>query len=176
MICRSIVEQHKGKLEAESPGPNKGAKFTLTLPLHAGHEKKQAAGKSKAEATLARTPLRVLLVEDHADTRRAMDRILRKYGCEVVSTGNAQEATKAAADHAFELVISDVGLPDRSGLELMAQLHKLHGLVGVAVSGYGMEEDVAASRDAGFIEHLTKPVTAEALKSMLTRVAKVLRK
>ncbi|QIF02825.1 PAS domain-containing hybrid sensor histidine kinase/response regulator [Roseimicrobium sp. ORNL1] len=176
MICRSIVEQHKGKLEAESPGSYKGAKFTLTLPLHAGHETKHGSGKAKDPSALFRTPLRVLLVEDHADTRRAMERILHKYDCDVVSAANAQEATKAAADHAFELVISDVGLPDCSGLELMAQLHKKFGLVGVAVSGYGMEDDIAASRDAGFIEHLTKPVTAEALKSMLTRVAKLLRK
>lgn len=176
MICRSIVDQHKGKLEAKSLGQYKGAKFTLTLPLLAGQEKKQASGKSKGAAILTHTPLRVLLVEDHADTRRAMERILRKYDCEVVSSANAHAAIKAAADHAFELVISDVGLPDSSGLELMAQLHKKHGLVGVAVSGYGMEEDITASRDAGFIEHLTKPVTAEALKSMLTRVAKLLRK
>lgn len=176
MICRSIVDQHHGLLEAKSPGSDKGATFTLTLPLKAGQEKKLKTGKSQPSSASSQPPLHVLLVEDHADTRRAMEIILRKHNCEVLSASNAREALKLAAHTSPELVISDLGLPDKSGLELMAQLHKKSGVVGVAISGYGMEDDITASREAGFTEHLTKPVTVEALKGMLTRVAALLRK
>jgi CheY-like chemotaxis protein len=176
MICRSIVEQHQGTLEAKSSGHHKGAIFTLNLPLKAGQERKEGSGRTGTKHLTPPRPLRVLLVEDHADTRRAMEIILGKNHCDVVSAASAQEALQTAARESFELVISDLGLPDKSGLELMAQLRTKSGPVGVAVSGYGMEEDIAASREAGFVEHLTKPITAEALKRMLERVAKLLRK
>jgi CheY-like chemotaxis protein len=105
--------------------------------------------------------LRVLLVDDHEDTRFALRRLL--HGHDVRTAGCVSEALEEAALYDFDLLISDIGLPDGSGLELMQQLRARYNMKGIALSGYGMDEDVRRSLDAGFCAHLTKPIAAEAL-------------
>jgi CheY-like chemotaxis protein len=115
--------------------------------------------------------LRILLVEDHEDTRQSMVRLLQRFGHQVEPTGTAGKALELAGQHSFDLVISDLGLPDQSGEELMSQLRERFGLTGVAVSGYGMEEDIARSRIGGFAHHLTKPIQIERLKQIIDEIA-----
>jgi CheY-like chemotaxis protein len=116
----------------------------------------------------------LLLVEDHADTAEAMADLLRALGHEVTVAGSVGSALDAAEAQGrrFDLVVSDLGLPDGSGLDLMRELSGTYGLKGIALSGYGMEEDVLRSREAGFSKHLTRPVDMQALKAAILASAR----
>jgi signal transduction histidine kinase len=168
-LSRAIVAMHGGTLEASSAGTNQGSELTLRLP--AGDVPASAPEPTLERPVEAKTasPLRLLLVEDHADTREAMADLLRALGHEVTvaeSLGSALSAAEAQGGR-FDLVISDLGLPDGTGLDLMRELSGRYGLKGIALSGYGMEEDVLRSREAGFSKHLTKPVDMQALKAAI---------
>ena len=117
------------------------------------------------------TPLRVLLVEDHADTARVLSRLLKASGHAVQTAATVAAALELAGSHAFDIVVSDLGLPDMTGYELMEQIRRIYGIKGIAMSGYGMEEDIRKSEDAGFSEHLVKPVNIERLEQSIYRVA-----
>jgi CheY-like chemotaxis protein len=131
-------------------------------------------GKDKREK-----PLRILLVEDHPDTAEAMADLLRATGHQVLVAGGVMEGLALAdatlqgrrRDDRIDLVLSDIGLPDGSGLDLMSELSHRYGLRGIALTGYGMEDDVARSREAGFSRHLTKPVNLEQLETAIRQVA-----
>jgi DNA-binding response OmpR family regulator len=110
------------------------------------------------------------LVEDHLDTARVLGRILKNAGFDVSHAATVAEARTLSGGRRFDLLISDVGLPDGSGLELMKALRDAQGLIGIALSGFGTEDDVAASREAGFAAHLTKPVDWERLRSEIDRL------
>jgi signal transduction histidine kinase/ActR/RegA family two-component response regulator len=177
-ITKAIVELHGGRIEAESDGPGQGATFRLRLPVGAAHlpdrgpdqplERPAAAAAPPAQSD---RPLHILLVEDHADTADAMEALLSVVGYRITVAGNARDALAAAEAAAIDLVISDVGLPDASGLELMTQLKGRFQLRGIALTGYGMEEDLQRSREAGFERHLTKPVSPQALQDAIREVA-----
>jgi CheY-like chemotaxis protein len=113
--------------------------------------------------------LHILLVEDHEPTRTALVRLLAGRGYEVVSAGTAAAALDEAAKTHFDLVVSDIGLPDRDGFALMRDLRDLYGMRGIALTGYGMEDDVDdRTGNSGFIAHLTKPVSVAVLDRALT--------
>src|SRR5581483_6603599 len=112
--------------------------------------------------------LRVLLVEDHADTRMAMARLLTALGCSVESASTVREAVEVAEHQDFDLLISDIGLPDGSGTEIMHRLRD-RNIRGIALSGFGQEDDVQRSRDAGFESHITKPINFHTLKETVSR-------
>jgi CheY-like chemotaxis protein len=111
-------------------------------------------------------------VEDHKDTRVSIQRLLGIAGHNVLPAASGAEALAIAAANPIDLVVSDLGLPDMTGHELMKQLRSAHGLQGIALSGYGMEEDVERSRLAGFQNHLTKPVSFEQLKDVIAEFAR----
>lgn len=120
--------------------------------------------------------LRILLVEDHEDTRHIFELILRQKGHLVESAATGEEALTLAGRQAFDLVISDLGLPDFSGTELMTILRERYSLRGVALSGYGMEEDIRRSKSAGFEEHLTKPVDPAKIDKLLDNLMREIRR
>lgn len=172
-ICRKLVEMHGGRIRAESDGPGKGATFTVELPLLAPERRPvpsvppDASPVSFSDGEAPRR--RVLLVEDHEDTLAALSFLLgHRY--DVVTAGTGKEARARAGEGVFDLVVSDIGLPDEKGYERMAHLQKAHGLRGIALTGYGMEEDVQRSRASGFVAHLTKPVEFATLERALRRV------
>jgi hypothetical protein len=115
-------------------------------------------------------PASILLVEDHVDTARVLRRILEHAGFEVAHADTVATARELASNRRFDLVISDVGLPDGTGVDLMRYLHTQYQLSGIALSGFGTDDDVAASSAAGFAEHLTKPVDWPQLRSAIDRV------
>ena len=169
-ICKSVMEMHGGSISAKSQGPGHGSTFTLrfptvTLPAATAPVPAAAPGDMVPSRTL-----RVLLVEDHADSARLLSRVLRSWGYEVQLAHSVASALAAASVEAFDLLISDLGLPDGSGHDLMRQLAAKGPVNAIAVSGYGTEEDVGRSKDAGFAEHLTKPVTPASLRAAIQRI------
>jgi PAS domain S-box-containing protein len=167
-IGRSLAEAHGGSLTATSPGPGRGSTFVLELPTvpRAAVQKEQPA-----EAVPPRRDgLRILLVEDNPDTLRYIGVVLQARGHEVTTAARLSDALREAEGRDLDLILSDIELPDGTGLELMRELRD-RGVPGVAMSGYGSEEDVRASRGAGFAEHLTKPVDVAKLEAAIQRVA-----
>lgn len=167
-ISRALVEAHEGTLTARSGGAGEGATFRIELP--------SVEGPQSAAAPLSPSPGAgeagrrcVLLVEDHADSAGATRELLAEASCDVVVVGTVWEALAAAQAQPFDLVLSDLGLPDGSGLELMRELKARHGLSGIAITGYGMEEDIRRGREAGFLAHLVKPVTFQRLAEAVER-------
>ncbi len=171
-ICRTIVELHGGSITAESQGVGKGAKFRVSLPAMSQGESAGVQPSTDENAALAqvRSEGRILLVEDHVDTARVMRRLLASRGYEVTLACGVQAAMQRAEEGRFDLVVSDLGLPDGSGHDLMRQLKRRYGLKGIAISGYGMEEDIRKSLDSGFAEHLTKPVDLRMLEALIVKV------
>lgn len=174
-IAKGVVELHGGTISASSKGPGTGSTFTVTLPLSAappatGHQ--APLPPIHVSNKQPRRSLRILLVEDHQDTARIMARLLSVGGHQVTRAANVAAALTAAGEGQFDLLISDLGLPDGSGHELMRRLRSAgHDLPAIALSGYGAAEDVQRSMDAGFREHLVKPVRIEALREALNRVS-----
>ena len=171
-ITKSIVELHGGSITVRSEGRDRGTTFSVRLPASPrGLESAAAPALRTAEKPGAR--LRVLLVEDHSDTAVALADLMRMHGHEVSIAGSVAQAleTAASAGGEIDLVISDLGLPDGNGQDLMRELAERFGLRGIALSGYGMEDDVRRSREAGFERHLTKPVNLEALETAIQQVA-----
>jgi signal transduction histidine kinase/CheY-like chemotaxis protein len=168
-ISRSIVDAHGGTLAAASAGEGRGATFSVTLPLHEPEGAVVVLSETAGESPTA-GEWRILLVEDHADTRASMERILRRSGHHVVAVGTAREALAAAGRESFDVVVADLGLPDLSGIELMQQLRDAYGLRGIATSGYGMDDDIAKSRAAGFVSHLVKPIRMDRLRRALAEL------
>jgi signal transduction histidine kinase/ActR/RegA family two-component response regulator len=189
-ISERIVKLHGGRITAASEGRGRGARFTIYLPagrppatLEAAVPEIQEAAPPPA-AKRAR-PLHVLLIEDHQDTAEAMAELLRATGRQVTVAASVAEGLSAAeaslgdrredrVNHrdnngAIDIVLSDIGLPDGSGHDLMAELSRRFGLPGIALTGYGMDEDVERSRNAGFVCHLTKPVSLEQLEAAIVQ-------
>ena len=168
-IARAVVELHGGSIRAESEGEGAGATLILNLPL---------AARQEISVTLLHTPslfeapqVRLLLIEDHADTAQSIMRLLRQKGMEVSWAKTVEEALHQADGKIFDVIVSDVGLPDGLGLDLLPELRK-NGVKAPAISlsGYGTDEDVALSTAAGFAEHLTKPVNIVQLRAAIHRV------
>lgn len=172
-ISRVLTELHSGTLRAESAGCGLGSRFYIELPARPTGDAGQpipSPTRTATQPTLA-CLRRILLVEDHEQSRVAIAHLLVRRHYDVVQVGTVAEAQMAAESGQFDLVISDVGLPDGSGHDLMTELHTAYGLVGIAMTGYGKEEDVARSLRAGFATHLTKPVSIQALQDALDFVA-----
>lgn len=115
--------------------------------------------------------MNILLVDDHEDTNRAMKRLLERFGYRVEVATSVNDALAVSKEREFDVLISDIGLPDGSGCDLMRQLLAQREIKGVALSGFGMDDDIRASREAGFVEHLTKPVNVITLKNVLDRLS-----
>jgi CheY-like chemotaxis protein len=168
-ISKTLVEAHKGSITAESAGRNQGAKFTLCF---ATCEKTDAdVVPAVAPKAAHRQAMRILLVEDHEDTNRSLTRLLQLRGYHVQSASNVQSAVAMSADAQFDVLISDLGLPDGSGIDLIRALQSDGPVLGIALTGFGMEDDIRKSRDAGFKHHLVKPIDLNMLDSFLQESA-----
>jgi PAS domain S-box-containing protein len=187
-IARMIVEMHAGAIYATSEGRGRGATFVLEFPLvdhartppaptpHVASAAKVAvdvaALPDKNGATVAADGGTILLVEDHEPTRSALERLLVRRRFSVAAAATASDARTLAGEQSFDLLISDVGLPDGNGYDLMLEFRQRYGMRGIAMTGYGMEQDLARSQAAGFGAHLTKPVRVQSLDAAIADVLK----
>ncbi len=170
-ISRSLAEAHGGRLSAASAGSGQGSTFTLALPTVPAPAAR-LRGHRPSQGVAALPLLRILLVEDNPDSRRILSRLLRSRGHRVTTAASVACARSATASEGpFDLVISDLGLPDGSGLDVMRHVLSCGPAKGIALSGYGREDDIRQTRDAGFSAHLTKPVDFTRLEDEIRRVA-----
>ncbi len=163
-IARAIVELHDGQIHAESAGVGHGSTFVITLATVAAPPFVDPA--QSAPPPLERA-LRLLVVEDHEATLEVLTRLLTRSGHHLTCASSVRDALAAAAGGKFDAVISDLGLPDGTGFELMGKLRTAYGMRGVALSGYGMDEDLHRALEAGFAAHLTKPIDFAQLERAL---------
>ena len=169
-ISKALVDLHGGIIAARSEGKNKGATFTVAFPTVQAEASEVIGGRPTPN--LARLgPLRVLLVEDHPDTARSMSRLLRELGYRVKTATSVGEAITAAEGEEIDLLISDVGLPDGTGHDVVRHLRETRGAIkAIALSGYGMELDIRRSLEAGFMTHLVKPIKFDELQQAIARL------
>ncbi|HWE38611.1 MAG TPA: histidine kinase N-terminal 7TM domain-containing protein [Isosphaeraceae bacterium] len=170
-IGRSVVEAHGGRIEAASAGPGRGSTFRVELPTTAAAP--VAETQPRVEARNGGPPgrrARVLLAEDNEDTRTFLALILRQQGYQVRAAASLAQALEAAAAEEFDLVVSDIELGDGSGLELLGTIRATRPTPGVALSGFGSEDDVARSLAVGFSTHLTKPVDVRRLTAAIEEI------
>ncbi len=167
-ISRRLVELHSGRISARSDGAQRGSAFAIELPASAAPAVEAIRRPEVLPPSSPAASHRILLVEDHGQTRATLARLLTQRGHEVATAGSVEEALVLAQTFAFDFVLSDLGLPDGSGHDLISALRKSHPRCrGIALSGYGMESDTQRSLDAGFDLHLTKPVDIRALERAL---------
>ena len=170
-ITRSLVELHAGSIRAESDGVGLGSTFTLEFPLLAEEQalpNAPAKVTSPAGGTTNGLGHQILLLEDHAPTRDVLSRMLGQRGYRLVTAASISEARSHIETGKISLIISDIGLPDGSGWDFLTEVREQHGIRGIAMTGYGMEDDVANSERAGAVAHLTKPVQIGKLEAALT--------
>jgi CheY-like chemotaxis protein len=129
-----------------------------------------AATGISAKADASRMPLRLLVVDDHADTATMLAKLLRSAGYSVKTATSAAGALDLASKEPFDLLVSDISLPDATGYQLMRQIKERYGTNGIAMSGYGMDEDIRKSREAGFSDHLVKPLSFAQLNQAIQRL------
>ncbi len=165
-ISKFIVAAHSGRIWAESDGEGRGSTFHIELPVSA-RQHRAVVSKPNGSTNGQDLPLRILLVEDDTSSRTILARLLRKRGHDVCPTETIAAARDAASGRTFDLVISDLGLPDGDGYEMMRELREAYKLRGIALSGYGTDDDVRRSREAGYSAHLIKPVSVDSLTSAL---------
>ena len=168
-ISKRLVDLHHGRIDAESRGRSFGATFKVTLDTVP--DGSAAIGLNHRLGGKTSKPLRILLVEDHQDTRRALSRLLTHFGHNVVTAGNVEGAMDIMGANNIDVVLCDIGLPDGSGYEVAAHVRAKGHIKAIALTGFGTEQDVQRSKDAGFDFHLVKPINFQELQSVLEQSA-----
>lgn len=169
-ITKALTDAHGGHVSAKSPGVHCGATFTIVLPVCEPPQAEPAAPVS-AVSTAACT-LTILMIEDHEDTAEVMAQLVRSLGHDVTVVSLVADALAAAQSIEFDLVISDVGLPDGTGLDFIRAFREHSAVPAVALTGFGTDEDVRRSIEAGFTWHLTKPVNFAQLEQLIESAAR----
>jgi signal transduction histidine kinase/CheY-like chemotaxis protein len=169
-ICKGIIEAHGGSISAASEGKGRGTTISVVLPGAGVPQVPEPSAPAPAEVR-PRPTLKILLVDDHQDSLRAMSRLLGKDKHHITTANSVTAAMKAAAADDFDLLISDIGLEDGTGLELMKALLARRPIKGIALTGYGMESDIQKTREAGFGRHLTKPINFVELQTAIQEMA-----
>lgn len=172
-IVRRLVDLHGGRISAESAGVGAGATFTVSLPLARGSAAFAGGLSSRPEPAFER--LRVLVVEDDADSAAAVTAILKLHGCETQTAATAAECLRITGEWPTDVLICDVGLPDDDGYGLLRRLRSLpegERIPAIALTAYAQPEDRAKALAAGFRAHLSKPLDPENLLRELAQAAK----
>nr|WP_052170254.1 response regulator [Massilia sp. JS1662] len=176
-LVRRLVELHGGRVAAFSAGRGHGSTFTVRLPLHAGSPHARSGGAGGETGTRPPAPLRVLVVDDNADAADSLVALLDALGHTTWVARDGPEGLHLALDVKPDLVLLDIGLPGMSGYEVARAIRRHQGvrqIVLIALTGWGAQSDQQQSHEAGFDQHLTKPVSLEALEQALAAAARAL--
>jgi PAS domain S-box-containing protein len=168
-ITKALTDAHGGTVTAFSPGAHCGATFTITLPTAEPPADKPVV----ADATTGQPggALAILMIEDHEDTAEVMAQLIRMLGHEVTVVGRVADALAATQTASFDLIVSDVGLPDGTGIDFIRAFRERSDVPAVALTGFGTDEDIRRCLDAGFNAHLTKPVNFAQLERAIESAA-----
>jgi PAS domain S-box-containing protein len=180
-IVKHLVGLHGGSIRADSAGEGQGATFTVVLPSGVSAESQEVA---VGEARKAAKPgevlqgLRIVVVEDEPDTRDFLARFLTGHGAHVVIASSAAEALERLPDAAADLLISDIGLPEVDGYELLQRIRQTGdntggGIPAIALTAYARAEDRSRAFRAGYQEHLAKPIEPDDLVATISRIAQL---
>jgi PAS domain S-box-containing protein len=173
-LVRQLVQLHGGTISAESDGPDKGSSFTVRLPLL--HEYAALAPASTGAVDLkALAQASFLIVDDSEDTISMLKDLLTIAGANVRTASNGAEALRIAAESDFDVILSDISMPEMDGFEFLTRLRKIDGLQDVpviAITGFGQGGDIERARAAGFYAHITKPLNLQMLSEVLQQLAK----
>ena len=168
-ISKCIVDLHEGNISVSSRGRSFGAAFRVSLAALPAR-----TGKSRVKSRIPGKPvksLRILLVEDHRDTRQTLARLLKHFGHDISIAESAKSALEILGSKTLDVVLSDIGLPDGSGYEIISEAKRKQNVTGIALTGFGTEKDIEKSKMAGFDYHLTKPIDFHELRSVLAEVS-----
>jgi len=163
-VSKQLVELHGGTVSARSPGKGMGATFTLSLPLVSSTRPAVASGADgEVSSPISLGGITVLVVDDEADAREPLRRVLEAHGAEVLTVRSADEALDALQRQRPDVLVSDIGMPGKDGYELIRIVRALPhvrggGIPAIALTAFGRDEDRARSLAAGFMRHLAKPV------------------
>jgi CheY-like chemotaxis protein len=175
-IVRHVVQLHEGDVDVFSEGEGKGARFVVRLPASSeprGRAEERGSNPDDEDAPLSGK--RALLVEDDPDGQRLATTVLRRWGFHVTPVGSVPEALAALAEASFDVLVSDVGLPDRDGYDLLREIRARESggerrLPAIALTAFASEEDRARALQAGFDAHVAKPINTSVLHASLVEV------
>lgn len=169
-ISKTLLDLQGGTIAVESAGKNRGSTFRLTLPLTT--RPKQIEVVEPPPSAVDTAGLDLLVVDDHPHTLQLLSRLLRRKGHRVSTADSVRSAITLLDSSRFDGLISDIGLPDGNGCDLMREAKKRQGLRGIAVSGLGTESDLQRSKEAGFEQHLIKPFEFQKVEAWLGGLAR----
>ena len=175
-LVQQLVRLHGGTVSAESEGTDKGSRFIVRLPLTREVQSQAllsvGAAPSLKLRALAQTDF--LIVDDSEDTIAMLDQLLKISGANVTSATNGADALRIASEREFDVILSDISMPEMDGFEFLHRLRQINGrqdVPVVAITGFGRTGDVERARAAGFYSHLTKPLNLDALADVLAGLA-----
>jgi len=172
-LVRQLVQLHGGTISAESAGPNRGSRFTVRLPLLRETAPLPVSAPAAAELDVfAQTSF--LVLDDSEDSIAMMEELLKLAGAQVVTATNGVDALRIASENEFDVILSDISMPEMDGFAFLERLRKIDGRQNVpviAITGFGRSDDIARARAAGFYSHLTKPIDLIALTAVLKQLA-----
>jgi signal transduction histidine kinase/ActR/RegA family two-component response regulator len=176
-LVHQLVHLHRGDISAESDGPNKGARFTVRLPLlrETARLRTPIAASSGAVELNVFAQTNFLIVDDSEDTIAMLQELLKVAGANVMTATNGADALRLAAENEFDVILSDISMPEMDGFEFLQRLRKIDGrqkVPVIAITGFGRSVDIARARAAGFYSHLTKPLNLPMLTNVLQQIAK----
>lgn len=170
-LVKQLTELHEGRAEAHSDGPGRGARFTVWLPLYEGATMQGDLGGPSAGFLHG---WRILLVEDNLEILQALAQVLRSEGGAVTTACSVAEAVALAAAHDFDLVISDLAMPEADGISLLRQLRaspRSASWPAIAVSGFSPQQTAHRTEHAGYHAHLTKPLSIQDLRQAVAQLS-----
>jgi signal transduction histidine kinase/CheY-like chemotaxis protein/PAS domain-containing protein len=173
-LVRQLVQLHGGAISVESAGSNQGSRFTVRLPLLCETAPLAVASSGAVDlAVLSQTSF--LVLDDSEDSIAMLEELLKLAGAHVVTATNGADALRIASENEFDVILSDISMPEMDGFEFLQRLREIDGrqdVPVVAITGFGRSDDIERARAAGFYSHLTKPLDLQALTVVLEQIAK----